>query len=262
MNRDLKILVVDDDEQSQKMLGFILRHFGCEVATVSNGQEAVQLVKLRQFDLVFMDIQMPVMDGLEATCRIREWETPGDHLPIIGLTAGFDERAKSWLTLGMDSVLSKPFNTDRLREVIDACADKKEISLRVEQALPEPSLADLPILDFARGLKRFVGDRDHYFELLGEFTSSLPARFQELTSDYASGNWQSLSNRAHNLKGLSASFGAARLSQNALELEKHIEAGWYAKAEGKLNEIGDSIHSLISKSMELLSRPSSDEYQD
>jgi CheY-like chemotaxis protein len=85
----LRILVVDDDLLTQRMMQILLGREGHQVEVVSNGLEAFDAVKYQRFDLVFMDLMMPIMDGLEASCRIRDWEDGGQHTFIVALTARY-----------------------------------------------------------------------------------------------------------------------------------------------------------------------------
>jgi two-component system sensor histidine kinase/response regulator len=117
----LKILVAEDNLINQKLAKYMLTNLGHEVTLASNGKEAVENAKSGQFDFILMDVQMPVMDGLEATRLIRELEKQSDlHIPIIALTAhamkGDRERC---LEAGMDDYISKPINYPELIEAID-----------------------------------------------------------------------------------------------------------------------------------------------
>jgi two-component system, sensor histidine kinase and response regulator len=244
----LKILIVDDDEQSLRMLNIILRHEGHLVKTASNGVEAVDAVKSNELDLVLMDVQMPLMDGFEATRQIRSWEGQDSHLAIVGLTAVLDSEFQKCLTSGMDGIISKPFDTEEFHDLIADFVNKNRVLTKPKSAV---DAVNLPILDVQGAVKRLAGDEENYKLLLEEFVESLTGKFEELVGDFESSNWQSLSRRAHNLKGLSAGFGAVELSRRALELDQYVNEDQYELAREKLMELGMSIAPLKVEALNL-----------
>ena len=105
-----KILVVDDDALNQRMMKLILTREGYDVDLASNGLEAFDAIKFHHYDVVFMDLQMPVMDGIEASRRIREWENGGRKTFIVALTASYlPEKGHVLFEAGIDNYISKPF---------------------------------------------------------------------------------------------------------------------------------------------------------
>lgn len=115
----LHVLVVDDNATNRFVAGRVLELFGCSHETVENGREAVERVQTGRFDLVLMDIKMPVMDGVQATRAIRALAGPVAAIPIVALTANADGRdAVEYLTAGMDGVAQKPIQPDLLRDAI------------------------------------------------------------------------------------------------------------------------------------------------
>lgn len=111
------VLLVEDSIVNQKLMGLMLKNEGCQFSLAANGVEAVNLVQDRRFDLILMDIQMPLMDGLEATRSIRRYELEvGQHTPIVAVTAGMDR--DSCLEAGMDDYIAKPVRVELLREIL------------------------------------------------------------------------------------------------------------------------------------------------
>jgi len=248
----LNILIAEDDEQSQRLLKLILRDIDHAVKFVSNGIEVLQAVKSNEIDLVLMDVFMPLMDGLEATRQIREWENGKNHLTIVGLTAIFETEYWRCLQAGMDDIISKPFDNQQLHQVIDACANQKKIVVDKTIETPGDPSAGSSILDVQGAIKRFAGDQDNYAVLLDEFVLSLSDKFKELMNAFEAGDWKKLSNYAHNLKGLSANFGAMDLSRKAFELDQYVNESQYEQAKQKLNEIADSIQNLRTEALAFL----------
>ena len=116
----LKILVVDDDELNQRMMRVLLSREGHQVETASNGLEAVEIIKARKFDIVFMDLQMPVMDGVEASRKIREWENGDRQSFIVALTASYlPEKGQELFEAGIDNYISKPFELDHVHRMLN-----------------------------------------------------------------------------------------------------------------------------------------------
>ena len=111
------VLLVEDSHVNQKLMGLMLQHEGFAYELAVNGVEAVDLFLRQRFDLILMDIQMPVMDGLEATRSIRRYEIQAEYrTPIVAVTAGMDR--DSCLAAGMDDYIAKPVRADILREIL------------------------------------------------------------------------------------------------------------------------------------------------
>ena len=122
----LKVLVADDDLLNQRMMQVLMKHEGHSVDVVSNGLEAFDAVKFQKFDIVLMDLQMPVMDGIEASQRIREWENGGQHTFIVALTAGYlPEEGQRLFEAGIDNYLPKPFEMEHLQRMLKYRADAR-----------------------------------------------------------------------------------------------------------------------------------------
>jgi CheY-like chemotaxis protein len=116
-----RVLLVEDNEVNQMVSSHALEGIGCSVDTAMDGARAVAMVSESAYDLVFMDVRMPIMDGLEATRQIRSRESfVGGHVPIIALTAGaLSEERDECFKAGMDGYVSKPFTEASLRAVLD-----------------------------------------------------------------------------------------------------------------------------------------------
>ena len=113
------MLLVEDNIVNQKVAAALLGKLGCRVDVAANGREALDMAALLPYDLIFMDCQMPEMDGYQATGEIRRREGPARHTPIIALTAGaMAEDRERCLRAGMDDYLSKPFRAAQLREML------------------------------------------------------------------------------------------------------------------------------------------------
>ena len=115
----LKILVVDDDALGRQLMHLILTKEGHRVDVAANGLEAVEAVKQNQFDIVFMDLNMPDMDGMEASRKIRDWENGDSHTFIVALTASYlPEIGQSLFDSGMDNYISKPLDVAQVQRLL------------------------------------------------------------------------------------------------------------------------------------------------
>jgi CheY-like chemotaxis protein len=120
----LKILVVDDDVLNRSLMQVLLTHAGYRVAVASNGLEACNVIKYQRFDIVFMDLYMPVMDGMESSRCIREWENGGQHTFIIALTASYlPDEGRELFEAGIDDYISKPFELEYIQRILKYRAD-------------------------------------------------------------------------------------------------------------------------------------------
>jgi CheY-like chemotaxis protein len=115
----LKILVVDDDVLGRRLMHLILTREGHSVDLAANGLEALEAVKQNQFDIVFMDLQMPEMDGMEASRQIRAWEQEDSHTFIVALTASYlPEIGQALFDAGMDNYISKPLEVAQVQRLL------------------------------------------------------------------------------------------------------------------------------------------------
>jgi CheY-like chemotaxis protein len=115
----LKILVADDDVLNRRLMKVLLTHEGYQVDVAANGLEAFDAVKFQKFDIVFMDLRMPEMDGLEASRCIREWENGGQHTFIVGLTASYlPEEGPKMFEAGIDNYIAKPFQMEHIKRML------------------------------------------------------------------------------------------------------------------------------------------------
>jgi CheY-like chemotaxis protein len=115
----LKVLVADDDVLNQRLMKVLLTREGHDVDVVSNGLEAFDAIKFQKFDIVFMDLRMPEMDGVEASRRIRAWEEGRQPTFIVALTAGYiPEQGQELFEAGIDNYIPKPFEMEHLQRMM------------------------------------------------------------------------------------------------------------------------------------------------
>ncbi|HET8744362.1 MAG TPA: response regulator [Ramlibacter sp.] len=229
-----RVLLVEDNAVNQQVASELLQAAGVTVAIADNGELAVQRVRDQRFDLVLMDMQMPVMDGLTATERIRAL---GQDVPIVAMTAnamaGDRERC---LAAGMNDFLSKPIHPQELYRVVAAwlpaatdTAEPAAASQPPEAVALDPRLAPLagvPGLDVARGLEFTPGpDAGFYLQMLGIFLESYRDCEERLREFLERGDRVDAERLMHNCKGAAATLGAVPVAERAAELEQALRAG-------------------------------------
>jgi len=229
-NRALRVLVVDDHPINHEFAAEALRRLGHTVTTASSGQEALALLETRPFDLVLMDVQMPELDGLEATRRFRAMEQ-GRHTPVVALTAhsGRDEHDRC-VAAGMDDVITKPVTTARLAAIISGAA------------------ADTPpaVLDAVGGNPRLLA---RVREAFVRQTPRLLAAIREAIDDR---NPDAITRNAHTLKGAMSNFTGSDAQSLAAEIEQAGKDGNYVRAadllprlEAAADELGRQMDAAL-----------------
>jgi signal transduction histidine kinase/PleD family two-component response regulator len=220
------VLLVEDNFVNQKVAVRFLERLGCTVEVASHGAEGVAACQQRHFDIVLMDLQMPVMDGITATRKIREWETTG-HVPIVALTAnamtGDRELCEA---AGMDGYLTKPIEVERLRNVLTKYGLETNEPDSSAATPPPARAANLkPPVDL-RGFQSITnGDSAFAQELAITFISSGEQQLADMAAAAAQSNRMALARAAHQLKGACANIHAHALKALAERMENESAAG-------------------------------------
>ena len=234
----LSILVVDDDELSRRMMKVLLSREGYDVELASNGLEAFEAVTSKKYDIVFMDLQMPVMGGMEASQKIRKWENGGLRTFIVALTASYlPEHGQELFEAGIDNYISKPFELEHIRRMLKYRTDTILHAASNAEVIHNEEISIGEVLDFQKGVKRVGGDIDTYWELFADFMQELPKKTDTLQHYFVLGNMEELSRAAHNLKGVAANLGILQLSEYADKLDKQSSEGYTQRIEESLKKI-------------------------
>jgi two-component system sensor histidine kinase/response regulator len=221
-----RVLVVEDNEVNQEVAVDLLKGAGLEVETADNGRIAVAKVGGNCFDLVLMDMQMPVLDGLEATREIRR-QPGGRSLPILAMTANaFEEDRQACMAAGMNDFVGKPLEASTLYSTVlkwlpGGASGAEEGLYEPETSLPADQedllsrLQALPGMDTNRGLAATSGRRGRYLELMRRFVSRQAGDTGRLRALLADGDRDGAGRLAHNLKGAAATLGAVDIAEMA-----------------------------------------------
>ena len=246
----LRILLAEDNLVNQRVAVGLLKQIGYTAVLTNNGREAVNALTANEYDVVLMDIQMPELDGLEATREIRRLWPEGPRRPyIIAMTAnamtGDRERC---LEAGMDDYISKPVKANRLKTALEQCCELRAAVAAVATnthpamiGIDHPLPPDAAILnrDSLEALKSLQSEGDDGFlkEMIELFLTDTPSRFADMDAAMAGGAQQDFVRAVHSIKGASANFGADDLHKMCAEVEQMGRAG-------QMNETGTKVREL------------------
>ena len=226
--RGRTVLLVEDNATNRRVAELFLERAGCEVVLAADGGEALAALKDRRVDLVLMDVQMPVMDGLEATRRIRQEIPGGARIPVVGLTASaLKEQAEACRAAGMDDVIAKPIERERLEAVLERYAPALGTRTGRHVILPRAGRAAAGHAapgDGEISVERFrevtMGDATLARGLVGSFEHSARQACEDLETGLDRGDLGLAKRAAHTLVGASANMGAVRLEAVATAMEQ------------------------------------------
>ncbi len=254
--RKLRILVAEDNSVNQRLAARLLEREGHSVTIAGSGQEALESFErhqreLNQFDLIFMDVQMPDMDGLQATARIRENERGSGHrVPIVAMTAQAAESDRlRCLESGMDAYVTKPVHVPDLMRMIEIVVPQSVVpggnSMNGNVTSEESSVeAQLKQLDESLALSRVGGDVELLKEVVELFLDDYPSTFEKIKGAVASRDATALEHHAHSLKGSVSTFGANRAFEAAFSLEKQGRSGDLTGAPDGLLQLEQALEAL------------------
>ena len=245
LGRSLSILLAEDNPVNQKLAVTILNRRGYHVTVVNNGQEALDAVQAARFDLVLMDMQMPVMDGLEACQHIRAMQAAGQlgKLPIIALTANaMSGDRERYLQAGMDGYISKPIDATRILEEIHRVLGEHPPAATTPT---QPEQDNTPVFQYQQALKNCDGDESFLPLLIAAFLDDLPVRLADLRQGLQQGDLPAIIMAAHALKGSCLSVAALQLAAHCRRMETAANEGRLADAATCLPELETSSDALI-----------------
>ncbi len=239
----LRILLTEDNLVNQKLAVRLLEKRGHNITVANNGREAIEAIEREQFDVLLMDVQMPEMDGLEATKLIRENEREtGRHIPIVAMTAhamkGDRERC---LEVGMDGYISKPLHPTELFEVVESLGSSSNgttpASAR-EHAVPDPAF------DQKAALRNVGGDMEMLREIIDLFFQECPVWLTAIREGLKTGDAAIVHRVAHTLKGGVSTFGPSKARDCAEKLEIMGRNEDLAGGEEVLGQLEQAISEL------------------
>jgi CheY-like chemotaxis protein len=253
--RGAHLLVAEDNEINQQVAREILESAGLLVDLANNGREAVEKARANRYDAILMDIQMPELDGLQATAELRRDGRFAD-LPIIAMTAhamsGDRERS---LAAGMNDHVTKPIDPDSLFAVLlrwvrlgeqqagTTPPSQRQATTRHEAA--PPRIEGLPGIDYATGLKRVAGNEALYGKLLLDFYRDYATSIDRIRAAIQEDRLTDAERQVHTLKGVAGNIGAMELHGTAQELDSALRLGELEKVQSLLPDVERALSLVI-----------------
>ena len=267
LRRGSHILVVEDNPINQDVAGQLLTLVGMQVSFAENGRQAVELVRLNPYDLILMDVQMPVMDGLAASAAIRRL-AGGEAIPVLAMTANaFEEDRLKAIAAGMNDHLGKPVEPELLYRALVKWLPVKAVQRQSDDGSPSVAaclssrpiqavsrlerinaLANIEGLDATNGLNRICGDEGFYLSLLEQFCRQHARDGALLAEKLAIGDQAGMVQVAHALRGVAGALGAEKVQQLARTLEEAIRTEATEDAlQLALQRLVEALASLVAK---------------
>ncbi|MDJ1181778.1 response regulator [Roseofilum casamattae] len=246
VNSYIRILLADDNIVNQKVAIRILERLGYAADIVSNGLEVIEALDRQAYDIILMDVQMPEMDGLEATRYICQNWPPSNRPHIIAMTAGAIE-GNQWqcIEAGMDDYVSKPVKVEALQAALERGYSKLQ-EIRAEASPAQFNLAINPGREQSLDWQVFTNLRDEldseddpefFSDLIHQFLSDVPKNIEGMQRSAQDNDRQTLMIKAHTLKGSSRTFGAKALANLCSDLETEAESASWVKLGEKIAQI-------------------------
>jgi two-component system, sensor histidine kinase and response regulator len=237
--KSLRVLLAEDNPVNQQVAVAMLVKRGHEVFVASNGREAVDAVRDRDYDVVLMDIQMPEMDGFEATHAIRALPK-GEDLSIIGLTAhALSGERERCLSHGMTDYLAKPFKAHELFALVEGSGEP-----RTAPAAAAPTLAPPVDLEGFRTTLREAGAEQALYSIIDTFVRQAPDRLAALAAAVTSGTGAEIARAAHVYRGAAATIGARELAELLERVETPARAGDIEQAKAAFESVSPTAHNV------------------
>ena len=250
--RKVRILVAEDNIVNQQVALHILEKFGFRADAVANGYETLKALEMVPYDLVLMDVQMPEMDGFEATSQIRRGQSAVGNrdMPIIAMTAhAMKGDRQRCLEAGMNDYIAKPIEPQKLLEKIETWVAIEQGAPGADKQAGAPSgsqgkgLNSAPI-DLDKAIARAMGDRAFLKEMLDQFLASASNQIEEMVAAFAQQEAEVLKEKAHALKGAAFNLNAETIAALAQHLEHMGRNGNLSAGKQVIKELNAEIQRL------------------
>ena len=248
------VLVVDDVEINRELLRATLEKQGHSVMMAQNGQEAVDQFKQNSFDIIFMDMQMPILDGYGAVSKIREIERDRNSVrtPIVAMTAyAMQGDREKCLAGDMDEYLSKPVRTSEIIATLRRMVPDRSVPAQQDSSLPPPSIGvdepeseSVPVFDRNELLERLGGREEMLERFISMFIRNTAGFLESLITAVEAGDPEQTRIQAHTIKGAAGNISARRIWETAAAMEQHAREGKLDEATSLLPQLKDDIRAF------------------
>jgi CheY-like chemotaxis protein len=230
---------VEDNEINRLYAGSLLKKWNCKVEMAENGKEAVEKHARQSFDLILMDVQMPVMDGYEATRQIRTGSTPGNQVPILALTANASVKdVDKCLQIGMNDCISKPFTPEQLFR-------------RIQKYRPLKSSGDEKLVNLKYLQEASHQDAEFVRTMVNAIVNNLPDSIRTIQEQTENKNWTKVAEAVHRIKSSLKMIGLEKSRTDASTIE---ELAYTQKPEGipaLANQLCASLNKALAELQQL-----------
>jgi CheY-like chemotaxis protein/HPt (histidine-containing phosphotransfer) domain-containing protein len=243
------ILVADDVEINRELLRITLEKQGHRITMAENGQEAVKQFQNSRFDLIFMDMQMPVLDGYGAVQQIRTIEKDQNSVrtPIIAMTAyAMQGDREKCLAGDMDAYLSKPARPQEILATLQQLVPGNSTQIQASEAAAPPPPSDETLPVFARDelLERLGGREDMLARFIGMFSDNMVGYMDQLTAAIKRSDTEQVRIQAHTIKGAAANISARQVRETASTMEMHAREGRLDEVAGLLQKLQNELQAF------------------
>ena len=252
----LKILVVDDNNINLRLAESILKNWNIDITLASDGKQALEICEKKQFDLIFMDLHMPELDGIEATKKIRESDSKNIDTTIIALTANaMPEEKEHIIESGMNDILIKPVTEQQIYEKIvhychtepqESSSNNATVETNKKVKTVTDSETELPCYDHDEAIKLAGGNEELAQELFQMLMTELPQYKEKIQAAQENNNIKDLKHFIHKVNGATSYCGVPKLRLAAVELESLIDHNTLDTVPDKVKVVLDSITELVS----------------
>jgi PAS domain S-box-containing protein len=244
--RAMRVLVAEDNATNQKLIKALLNQQGHRVSMVGDGRKAVERARKQKFDIILMDVQMPLMSGLEATTEIRRVERgTGRHTPILALTASaMAGDREACLAAGMDGYVSKPLRPDELFATMDSLTSASGTPPASQDAPAPPRAATINLEALLAG---FAGNRRLLNEVVDVFFEDAPKMLARVRDAARAHDAPELASAAHAIKGSAGLFSQGAAYESARRLEQLAKSGDLSKVDAACADVEADVSQLIAE---------------